>query len=624
MSLVLGIDTGGTCTDGVIVDNVTKKIVRKAKTPTTRGDLTIGIRNCINALDFVDYDKIDVVSLSTTLATNAIVEGRGGEVGLIIIGHEPKGKLPTDNYVILFGETDIKGRHLSDLKEEEIYDAIEHFKGKVDAIAISGYSSVRNPEHELRVKKIVRARLALPVVCAHELTTSLGFYERSVTVVLNAKLIPIISKLLESINSVLKEKNIKAPVMIVKSDGSLMSEALSREKPIDTILSGPAASMIGGVFLTGISDAVVLDMGGTTTDIAVINDHTVKINREGALVGGWLTRVKAAEIYTYGVGGDSCLQLTASGRLKVGPQRVLPLCVLGYSYPELVKEMKTHLDKNYKLRVFQASDSFLFLRQPNAGALTDLDKNIIELLKQGPRSLNYLCKLFDRDADLSSLERLVSLGVLARASVTPTDILHAAGTYNRWDREAARVGIEILAERMGKTVGEFIEMALDAVVNEICLACLQSLKRSDGKESYYIKKPIVAVGAPVRAWLGKVAEKLNTELIIPEHSEVASAVGAAVGKIVETITIIIRPGAGRVGFVLHAPWERKYYNNLDDAVADALAAGKKKAAYAAEKAGTKNYQLILKREDIYTDTYMTNEKIYIETRIEIAAAGNPG
>ncbi len=617
MSLVLGIDTGGTYTDGVIVDNVTKKILRKAKTPTTKGDLTIGVRNCINALDFVDYDKIDVVSLSTTLATNAIVEGRGCEVGLIIIGREPKGKLPTDNYVILFGETDIKGRHLSDLKEEEIYDAIEHFKGKVDAIAISGYSSVRNPEHELRVKKIVLERLALPVVCAHELTTSLGFYERSVTAVLNAKLIPIISNLLESINIVLKEKNIKAPVMIVKSDGSLMSEALSREKPIDTVLSGPAASMIGGVFLTGISDAVVLDMGGTTTDIAVINNHTVKINREGALVGGWLTRVKAAEIYTYGVGGDSCLQLTASGRLKVGPQRVLPLCVLGYSYPELVKEMKTHLDKDYKLRVFQAPDSFLFLRQPNAGSLTDLDKNIIELLKQGPRSLNYLCKLFDRDADLSSLERLVSLGVLARASVTPTDILHAAGTYNRWDREAARVGIEILAERMGKTVGEFIEIALDAVVNEICLACLQSMIRYD-------KKPIVAVGAPVRAWLGKVAEKLNTELIIPEHSEVASAVGAATGKIVETIKIIIRPGAGRVGFVLHAPWERKCYNNLDDAVADALAAGKKKAAYAAERAGTKNYELILKREDIYTDTYMANEKVYIETRIEIAAAGNPG
>lgn len=324
MSLILGIDTGGTYTDGVIVELEHKKILNKAKALTTREDLAIGIRNCIYNLDFIEFDQISVVSLSTTLATNAIVEGRGCSVGLLMIGHEPIGKVPVEHYAVLTGGHNIHGRPLEELDEDEIRESIMELKGKVEAVAISGYLSVRNPAHELRVKELVEEILDLPVVCAHQLTTSLGLHERTVTAVLNARLIPIITELIESVKVVLREKKIDASVMIVKGDGSLMGETIAKEKPIETILSGPAASIIGGTFLTDTKDALVFDMGGTTTDIAILKNGAPRINREGAMVGGWLTRVQAAEIFTYGLGGDSYLQLSRDGNLQVGPKEYCP------------------------------------------------------------------------------------------------------------------------------------------------------------------------------------------------------------------------------------------------------------------------------------------------------------
>ena len=342
MPIILGIDTGGTYTDGVIIDgdSLRGRVLRKAKAFTTKDNLTIGIRNCIAGLNYDAYKKINLVSLSTTLATNAIVEGKGCEVGLLLIGQVPDGRLPVEHYQLLQGRYDIRGKLLSNLQEDQCRQSIENLNGKVDAVAISGYASVRNPGHELTVKKIVREILNVPVVCAHELTGSLGFYDRTVTAVLNARLIPIISELIGAVKTVLSEKNIKASVMIVKGDGSLMEASFAQERPIETILSGPAASVTGGMFLTGADNAIVFDMGGTTTDIANIESGKVKIQKDGAKVGGWLTRVHSAQIYTYGVGGDSYLQLTSEGKLTVGPQKVYPLCIAGETYPHLAAELQ--------------------------------------------------------------------------------------------------------------------------------------------------------------------------------------------------------------------------------------------------------------------------------------------
>ncbi|WP_407313528.1 hydantoinase/oxoprolinase family protein [Desulfosporosinus sp. SB140] len=650
MSLVLGIDTGGTYTDGVVVELRNKQILKKAKALTTREDLSIGIRNCIAYLDFEDFKNISAVSLSTTLATNAIVEGRGCEVGLLMIGSDPIDTLPVRHYYVLPGGHDIKGHPNAELDLVKTRQAICELKGKVDAIAISGYLSVRNPEHEIAVMKMVNEILDLPVVCAHQLTTSLGFHERTVTAVLNARLIPIITELIESVKKVLNEKEIKAPLMIVKGDGCMMGEALAREKPIETILSGPASSIIGGTFLTKTADALVLDMGGTTTDIAILKNGIPRINQEGATVGGWLTRVQAAQIYTYGLGGDSYIQIHKDGEILIGPQRVWPLSVVAYHHPYLINELKVNFDQTYDLMFSQATDCFMFLKQATSEVLNDLENKVVEILQSGPRSLYYLTQKLNIDPNLLNLQHLINLGVLARISLTPTDILHTKGIYNQWNREAAEIGVEVLANRTRKSPDEFIRSASEKIINDLCITCLQSLVGCDEQSikikntpevmyfmqkalspvqdqgfdcSYKINMPIVGLGAPVWAWLPEVAKKMNTSLVIPEHAEVANAVGAATGKIMETVKVLIKPGENDGTYLMHAPWERKMFEILEDAVSYALSEAKKQAELAASKAGAKEFELVVNHTDRYAHPGIVENDIYVESLIEVIAVERP-
>ncbi|CVK18082.1 hydantoinase/oxoprolinase family protein [Sporomusa sphaeroides] len=650
MSLVLGIDTGGTYTDGVVVERKSKQILTKAKALTTREDLSIGIRNCIANLDFEDFKNISAVSLSTTLATNAIVEGRGCEVGLLMIGCNPIDSLPVKHYYVLPGGHNLKGRPNAELDLAKTRQAICELKGKVDAVAISGYLSVRNPEHEIAVMRLVTEILDLPVVCAHQLTTSLGFHERTVTAALNARLIPIITELIESVKKVLDERGIDAPIMVVKGDGCMMGEALAREKPIETILSGPASSIIGGTFLTQCDNALVLDMGGTTTDIAILQNGVPKINQEGATVGGWLTRVQAAQIYTYGLGGDSYIQVSRDGAIQVGPQRVWPLCVIGYQYPYLIDELKLNFDKTYDLMFAQATDCFMFLKRFTAEVLSDQEKEVVKILQAGPHSLHYLTQRMDIDPNLLNLQHLVDLGILARVSLTPTDILHASGIYDQWNREAAKLGVEILATRTKESSEEFIRRASEQIVNDLCITCLQSLIGCEGQSmrikstphimyfmqkalsperdqsfdcSFTINMPVIGIGAPVRAWLPAMAEKMNTGLIIPEHAEVANAVGAATGKIMETVKVLIKPGEKDGTYLLHASWECKLFENLAAAVLYAMAKAKEQAALAASKAGAKEFELVVNHQDKYAQSGMTEKDLYIESLIEITAVERP-
>lgn len=650
MTLVLGIDTGGTYTDGVIVELSTKRILSKAKALTTREDLAIGIRNCINNLNFEAVSEISVVSLSTTLATNAIVEGRGCEVGLLLIGHQPVDKLPVEHYAVLPGGHNIHGKPQGSLNLEKTRAAIEELKGKVDAVAISGYLSVRNPEHELHVRDLVYEILDVPVVCAHQLTTALGFHERSVTAALNARLIPIIAELIESVKRVLQEQRIEASIMIVKGDGCLMSDTLAREKPIDTILSGPAASIIGATYLTQTPEALVLDMGGTTTDIALLSNGVPKINSEGALVGGWLTRVLAAEISTFGVGGDSYLHLSRENKLLVGPQRVWPLAVVAQHYPYLVDELKNVQHGNREIASGQLTDCYMLLRPKTFEKLTVIEEKLLQAMETGPHTIFCLADKLNMDANLLNLQRLVNLGIVARISVTPTDILHAKGMYTQWNSEAALLGAKILAKKLGLTVEEFLDLAAEAVIHSLCLTVLQSLISSEGNSlwlnsddtaQYFLTKalksrsrqnlevgltvnlPIIGIGAPVKAWLPEVAQKLHTELLIPENAEVANAVGAATGKIMETVKVLVKPGEGGSGYIVHAPWVRNTYLDLQEALAYALEEAKKRAALAAERAGAGNYELVVDHKDIYAGTPGSKDDVYVESRIEVTAVGRP-
>ena len=190
----LGFDTGGTYTDAVIIDLSSNKIVCSAKSLTTRNDLSLGIAGAISTFDRNLMKDVRMVSLSSTLATNSIVEGKGCRVGLIAAGREFDHSIPVDEYICISGGHDLSGKEKDTLDEQSARDFMRSVKGKIDGLAITCYLSVRNPSHENRLAEIAKEELDIPIVCGHQLSSSLGFNERTVTCVMNARLIPIIKR----------------------------------------------------------------------------------------------------------------------------------------------------------------------------------------------------------------------------------------------------------------------------------------------------------------------------------------------------------------------------------------------------------------------------------------------
>jgi len=338
MDLGIGIDTGGTFTDAVIIDMTSGRILAKTKAPTTRQDLRQGIGNALRGLDGALFSRVKLVSLSTTLATNSIVEGKGARVGLITAVPNPgsfscPAGLPADAAVVITGAHDHRGRETAVLDIMAAQEAIDRMAQQVDAFALSGYFSIYNARHELQLKELVAQRCSLPVVCGHELSASVGMVERAVTAVLNARLLPVIRDLLAAVRQMLEENDIHAPLMVVRGDGSLISAGVAEDRPVETVLSGPAASIAGACRLSGLKDAIVVDMGGTTTDIAVVTGGGTPVDRDGAVVGGWKTRVRAVDMWTLGLGGDSRVEVQGNGLMRIGPRRAIPLCMAATASP---------------------------------------------------------------------------------------------------------------------------------------------------------------------------------------------------------------------------------------------------------------------------------------------------
>lgn len=324
MGIVIGIDTGGTYTDSVLLDIESKTILSKAKAFTTKEDLAIGIANSLSALGEIP-SSIEKVVLSTTLATNAVVEHQLHSVGAVFIGKTPKGDMPALRTATIQGKINVKGREEIRIDEGEIQAVIADMAKICKAIAVTGYMSVRNPIQEQKVKELIQADYDIPVVCGHELSSNLGFSERATTAILNAALLPIIADFLDAIQKVMTEKNITAPVFMVRGNGTMANLNTIRRSPVETILSGPATSIIGAMYLSDLQNAVICDMGGTTTDTARLKNGDIRLSPTGASIGPWQTQIPSAELYTCGIGGDSAITYNENS-FQIGPRRALPLC----------------------------------------------------------------------------------------------------------------------------------------------------------------------------------------------------------------------------------------------------------------------------------------------------------
>ena len=652
MKVVLGIDTGGTYTDAALVDHETGDVIAGAKALTTRHDLAIGIEEAIRAVldrQAMSPRDIHLVALSTTLATNAIVEGQGRSVGLLLIGYDQElihqygleRELATESVVYLRGGHDVLGEEQEPLDVDAAREAILALKDEVEGLAISGYFGVYNPTHELRVKALVQSLTDLPVTCGHELTTRLDSVRRATTAALNAQLIPLLHDLIVTVRDALDRMGVAAPLMVVKGDGSLVRADWAMERPIETILSGPAASVVGAWRLAGRGDVWTVDVGGTTTDIAVLDGGRPRLNAQGAQVGGWRTMVEAADVHTVGLGGDSHVRLNGSS-LAIGPQRVIPLCLLASQYPMIVDKLRMQEKEKAQGRIGQ----FVAVQRPGARALSSEKRSLLRSLRDGPRLLTTVVG----DGPLANqwVRNLEARQIVLRSAFTPTDALHVLGQLDLWDAEASRIGARMLAREVGLDPESLCERVIDGVGDGVSKALVTKVLGDEGvlprwdeepsAESLLaralghkrdsdlscemrLRQPLVAIGAPVEAYMPRVAQQLSTELVIPAHAEVANAVGAVTGSVVQQIRVTIQPLEDRT-FRVHLPDGIRDFATLTESVqyTEEIMIGRVEAM--ARAAGAEHIEMRVERED--KTAPVRGDRLYLGTEMTFTAVGRPG
>ena len=333
----LGIDVGGTNTDAVLIDQ-NNELISKTKTPST-ADVTSGILNAVNQVlesSHVDRNKIRFAMLGTTHCTNAIVERkRLCRVGVIRIAKPatmavvPMVDWPEDlvsavgeNYYIVQGGHEFDGREITHLDESEILTCVSELKGKVDAIAITSVFSPISSAHELKVAEMIREKLGdIPVSLSHEIG-SIGLLERENATILNAALHHVAKTTAQAFIKGLQQEGIqKAAIFFCQNDGTLMSIDYAMNYPILTVACGPTNSIRGASYLSGVDEAIVLDIGGTTSDVGVINKGFPRESSVAEEIGGVRTNFRMPDLISISLGGGTIVT-EHDGKIKVGPESV--------------------------------------------------------------------------------------------------------------------------------------------------------------------------------------------------------------------------------------------------------------------------------------------------------------
>lgn len=657
MSTGLGIDSGGTYTDAVVVDLDKGTVLGKAKSPTTREDLSIGIRGAIEGLDQKLLEDIGVVSLSSTLATNSVVEGKGARVALVCIGGDYNDSCPADFSIRISGGHDLHGNETAPLDEKAAEEFLTSLKGRIDGVAIAGFLAVRNPDHENRIRDMAERLLGIPAVCGHDLSSGLGFSERAATCVINARLIPLIGDLIRSVKGVMEEHGMHAPLMIVKGDGSMMGEAEARRRPVETVLSGPAASMIGAMRLTGLKDAIVMDIGGTTTDIGILRDGKPRLEPEGATIGGIRTRVMAAQISTSGIGGDSRI-LILGHDVALSPLRVVPLCFAAMKWPSVRERLEDLRDKAPVMYAMQdehnvviGNEFFRLLHRPeDARDYSPSDIRLMETLTDEPMTLEDAAKIVGVHPFTFNVRRLESLGLIQRIGFTPTDVMHASGQYCEFDAEASRIAAAYLAKGARTDTETFLGICKEKIREKLCVELMKELaseetgtmsfggagedllmKAVTGKAgrdyscSIHVTKPIIGIGAPVEAYIPWVGEVFGTDVVIDSDSDVGNAIGAVSSTISESISILIRPVAmgSEDAFQAFSKMGRFDFKSIDEAIDASVKEASALVSAKVAESGGEDVTVSTERVDREFTYGDSGERCLMETEVTVTAAGRP-
>lgn len=469
----LGIDVGGTHTDAVAVDRE-GNVTATAKVRTVHEDLLVSVRAALeNVLMQVDAQDVARLNLSTTLSTNAIVEGRTEDVGVFVSsgpGVDPESFRIGRHYYTFEGSIDHRGEEVAALDGDSLESAVALCRREgVRVFAAVSKFSTRNPAHENIMHEAITSdgtweSEAEFVTLGHRISGMLNFPRRISTAYYNAAVWRTFNAFADAVEGSVRHYGIKAPVNILKADGGTMPLSLCRGLPVESILSGPSASVMGIIALCDVvEDCVILDIGGTTTDIAVFAAGAPVIEPEGISVGSYPTLVRAMKTRSIGIGGDSRLRVVR-GDVRVGPERVGPPLCMGGTEPTLM-------------------DAFNYLGL--AGTLCDREES----------------------------ER---------------GIAKLAGLWDIFPEALARRAVDYAVAAIRKAVEELV-----AEINARPVYTIMELL--EGRKVRPRKAYVM--GGPARAFQSLLAESLGWEVETPRHYEVANAIGAAMTRTTQVLEL---------------------------------------------------------------------------------------
>ncbi len=660
----LGIDTGGTFTDAVVVDSE-RNVLASAKRLTTPQDLCIGIRNALQALPTDLITDLELVSLSTTLTTNSVVESRGAAVCVLLPGYNEKQINDSGLYELLGkeyvhkldGGHNATGEASQPLDRAEIEKIIKEQEPKVAAFAVSSLFATRNSEHEREIVELLSQHTDKPVTTGHELASQLGAPRRALTATLNARMLPFIHELISSVESILLDHRINAPLMIVTGDGSLVNVETARRHPLMTILSGPAASVAGAAELGGHDNALIADMGGTTTDIAVVNNRRAELCDDGARIGDWQPMINAVRVVSVGLGGDS--EVRFNGKLFLASRRVIPISLLVDEHPQLMTQLERQWDSMPNPR----QNRFALRLYENPELINQLDKpqrKAWEYLEAGPVEIDSLA---DTNKPLMrSIARLERQGLVIFSGFTPSDATHVLGISEHWNRDAATIAARIWSRQMRYLYGcgdwklgdatAPSESVFDLVTHELARRLLEAGLNHRGLLSeakarnmtplladmllrnitdagntpvfglrFSDNMPLVAVGGPAKDFFPDVAKLLGIPFVLPKHASTAGAVGAVLGKVSQSVSVTVtQPVHG--SFIVFHQDQPSHFKVLDEAITHATSLAKSSAYDRADAAGAYNIKVNIDSSADHVNHDIDGD-LFLNTTISATASGSP-
>lgn len=664
MGYNLGVDTGGTYTDAVILRDE-EEVIASAKSLTTRHDLAEGIAGAVRAVldqSGIDPTQIGLASLSTTLATNALVEDQGGRVALVAIGFAERDlekaglstALKGDPVALIAGGHNHAGAESAPLDTTGLRSFLQGLDPGVTAIALAGRFATRNPDHETKAQQIVAEITGLPVTASHQLSSKLNGPKRALTAVLNARLVGMIGRLIGRTQDVLDGFGITAPLMVVRGDGALMSAQIAGAHPIETILSGPAASIVGAQWLTGAQRALVSDIGGTTTDVALLRDGRPAIDPDGAQVGSFRTMVEAVAMRTTGLGGDSQVHVLTEGLeggITLGPKRVLPVSLMAHIAPDVVLpvlERQSNADA-------PDENAGRFLRVVGgAMAAHGLDSREAVLMGRIGDQVRPISDVLKTRIEGSALVRLVDRGLVQVSGVTPSDAAHVLGLLDAWNQEAADMALANMARRrrgngevMAKSSKAFAQTIIDQLTLQTADALLEvafaedsptfqeppsvlarhellqaGLKNHAGFVSLHarLNVDVVGLGASALTYYPAVGHHLGCNMHLPEHAGVANAIGAVVGRVtLRRSATVTAQGEGL--FRVHLQNGTKDFSDAQDAMVYLETHLSQEAQTAAQTAGAIGIQTTAHRT--VRRAQIEGRDVFVEAEITAEASGRP-